>query len=275
MLVLNGRKELICSHIDTASPNMPYPLHLHQNLELIMQHTGTRTFTVAGKEGLLSPGSLLVVFPLQKHSFGDCTEGTHTCIAISPFRLAEYRASLLTAVPESQFLTAGRILPRVRQLLDLMLSTAQDEYHDSILNSLSTALVGELLRPLAMQPISGYDADTAERLLTCFLEHVLDPDFSAAALSRLTGVSERSISRFLSGRLEMSFSDFTNMLRCQYAAQMLSKENRSVTETAFSCGYGTIRSFNRAFSREFGVPPSRYRADAHGTDGGICPIPVR
>ncbi|MBH0209439.1 MAG: helix-turn-helix transcriptional regulator, partial [Nitrospira sp.] len=53
----------------------------------------------------------------------------------------------------------------------------------------------------------------------------------------------------------------------QLAAQVLSSTSKSVAEVAGEVGYESEPSFNRAFKREFGVPPARYRSQtrrAHG-----------
>lgn len=49
--------------------------------------------------------------------------------------------------------------------------------------------------------------------------------------------------------------------RLQLAARSLEKSARGVAEIAGDVGYESEAAFNRAFKREFGVPPGRYRSD--------------
>ena len=43
-----------------------------------------------------------------------------------------------------------------------------------------------------------------------------------------------------------------------YAVELLTESNMSITQIAFSLGFGTIRSFNRAFRQETGMSPRDY-----------------
>jgi AraC-like DNA-binding protein len=49
--------------------------------------------------------------------------------------------------------------------------------------------------------------------------------------------------------------------RLQLAARALERTSRGVAEIAADIGYESEAAFNRAFKREFGRPPGRYRAD--------------
>ena len=50
--------------------------------------------------------------------------------------------------------------------------------------------------------------------------------------------------------------------RLQLAAQMLTSTSNSVVQIAGEVGYESEPSFNRAFKREFGLPPARFRTEA-------------
>jgi AraC-like DNA-binding protein len=50
--------------------------------------------------------------------------------------------------------------------------------------------------------------------------------------------------------------------RLQSGARMLVRTSASVAEVALASGYGSEAAFNRAFKREFGVPPARFRRNA-------------
>ena len=47
--------------------------------------------------------------------------------------------------------------------------------------------------------------------------------------------------------------------RLQLAARALTSNSRGVAEIAEDVGYESEAAFNRAFKREFGLPPARYR----------------
>ena len=57
----------------------------------------------------------------------------------------------------------------------------------------------------------------------------------------------------------MNFCDYINSLRLVDAVNMLGNENASITEIAYASGFSTLRTFNRAFLKYYGVTPSEYK----------------
>jgi AraC-like DNA-binding protein len=47
-------------------------------------------------------------------------------------------------------------------------------------------------------------------------------------------------------------------------ARLLTSGNASVAEIAADVGYESEPAFNRAFKREFGLPPARFRNESRG-----------
>lgn len=53
--------------------------------------------------------------------------------------------------------------------------------------------------------------------------------------------------------------------RMRLGARALATTNHSVAQIAYDVGYESEAAFNRAFKREFGTPPARYRTQARGS----------
>jgi AraC-like DNA-binding protein len=63
--------------------------------------------------------------------------------------------------------------------------------------------------------------------------------------------------------------------RLQLAARLLRTTRKTVMQLAFDVGYESEAAFNRAFKREFGLPPAQYRRKLAGSDrpGESCCLP--
>ena len=57
--------------------------------------------------------------------------------------------------------------------------------------------------------------------------------------------------------------------RMQLAGRLLQTTQKAVLQVAFDVGYESEAAFNRAFKREFGVPPGRYRTYGGADDDGL------
>ena len=57
--------------------------------------------------------------------------------------------------------------------------------------------------------------------------------------------------------------------RLQLAARLLQTTRKSILQLASDVGYKSQAAFNRAFKREFGLPPAQYRRKLSGQEIGI------
>ena len=145
----------------------------------------------------------------------------------------------------------------------------------------STAVITKLSEVLFVETLRLYIAKLPPTQ-TGWLAGVRDPDvgkalgllhkqpahpWSIASLANAVGLS-RSV---LAERFQHYLSDtpigYLTSWRLQLAAQVLTSTSKSVAEVAGEVGYESEPSFNRAFKREFGIPPARFRSQTRGTHG--------
>ena len=83
-----------------------------------------------------------------------------------------------------------------------------------------------------------------------------------AELAREVGSSRTVLTerfRYFLGESPMAY---VTRWRLQLGARALTSGDRSVAQVAADVGYESESSFNRAFKREYGVPPAKFRRDA-------------
>jgi AraC-like DNA-binding protein len=98
-------------------------------------------------------------------------------------------------------------------------------------------------------------------------------DELAAEIGTSRSVLAQRFSRFL-GEPPLTY---LARWRLQLAARMLQTTREAVLQVASEVGYDSEAAFNRAFKREFGVPPGQFRrsvSQSHqGLAGGDYPAP--
>jgi AraC-like DNA-binding protein len=98
------------------------------------------------------------------------------------------------------------------------------------------------------------------RALT-LLHHRQAHPWTLAELARETGLSRTVLSERFRHFLGEPPMAYLTRWRLRLAARALISGSRSVAEIASDVGYESEAAFNRAFKREFGMPPARYRKD--------------
>ena len=83
-------------------------------------------------------------------------------------------------------------------------------------------------------------------------------DFSIEQLARQVGFSRTQLHRKLKALLDKSPSQLLNEIRLNKAHQLLQHQTGSVSEIAYSVGFGNMSYFTKRFKEKFGETPSRF-----------------
>ena len=142
-----------------------------------------------------------------------------------------------------------------------------------------TAVVAKLSEALFADTLRRY-IEKLPASQTGWLAGVRDPDvgnalallhkqpshpWTIASLANEVGLSRSVLAERFRHYLSDTPMGYLTRWRLQLAAQALASTSKSVAEVAGDVGYESEPSFNRAFKREFGVPPARFRSQSKST----------
>jgi AraC-like DNA-binding protein len=88
--------------------------------------------------------------------------------------------------------------------------------------------------------------------------------WSMAELAAEVGASRTVVAERFAKFLGESPLSYLARWRLQLAAKLLGTTRRTIVQVAAEVGYESEAAFNRAFKREFSVPPARYRRNRGG-----------
>ena len=96
-------------------------------------------------------------------------------------------------------------------------------------------------------------------------EGMFDDGAGLESVAARFGWSSRQIRRMVHNELGVSPMELLLTRRLLLAKQLLTETTLPVTDVAFASGFASLRRFNDAFSRRYGMPPTRLRKVANGT----------
>lgn len=97
------------------------------------------------------------------------------------------------------------------------------------------------------------------------VEEYLDRCFSTeepprvSELASVLGISRETLSREFAASYRMPLSAYLKRRQIRHAKKLLSESALSTTQIAYLCGFGTRRTFYRAFRRGTSMTPDEYR----------------
>lgn len=235
-----------------------FPAHVHQDIELVLTLKGGGTAFCDGKKYELKDNSFFLVFPNQVHHYQECSEGEYILLIVKSSVLLSFNNLFFGSVPISAL---WEFKEKEDDNTVLLMKTAVEEFardgYSEIIGAYLTALFGKLLKVYNTQKYRE-TSGTALKILNYCLEHYKE-NITVKSVAKNLHISRSSVSHIFSTRLSMNFCDYINSLRLADAVRMLKKGNLPITEIAYTCGFSTIRTFNRAFLKQYGVSPTEYK----------------
>lgn len=102
-------------------------------------------------------------------------------------------------------------------------------------------------------------------------EGMLDDGTGLEQVAAQLGWSSRQIRRIVQRELGVSPIELILTRRLLLAKQLLTETSLTMSEVAFASGFSSLRRFNDAFSRRYGMPPTRFRKAAEDLGGTAIP----
>lgn len=241
----------------------------HPFAELFYVLDGSGTFVVNDTRHPCGPGDVVVVPPRAVHVIED---GPHPLtlsgIGVGAALLA-HDPDIFARVPAGRFPASQAVSTQVRSGLRRLLfeQTESKPCGRSLMVGLTLQLVTALARGMdgaaadKGRPAASPHLDAVRRFVADLAQRFYEPAGIDRAAAEV-GVSRRGFTRLFRQVTGCTYAKYLERVRVEYARRLLKDTGRSVTTIAFECGYEDLSSFYRAFRRQTGEPPQRWREAA-------------
>lgn len=237
--------------------------HLHHHIEFVYMLEGHSVGYADSAAFKIGPGDIFVAFPNQIHRFITSEPEKYMLFIVSPDIIPEVSSLLGDSLPESNLLPASEQNDDLTSLLCDIAAVSRDggDNRDLILRGYLLAFFGRLLRRMPPLKIRSGDTKAIKAVVDYCSKNYTSP-LSLALLEEKLHISRYYISHIFGDRLNIGFNDYVNSLRVNQACRYLRQTDKSITEISELVGFGTQRTFNRAFVRQTALSPSDYRKNA-------------
>lgn len=232
--------------------------HLHDELEIVALFEGSAVLTANGQRFSMQAGDFALVYPGCVHGYASETAVDVGKCIFSPRGLPELERVLAAGLPRTPVIRqkqlVGTGIPELAaEILDRYAHCTAPEQQAYLF--LLAARLLPFCPPREQREQTG---TTLCRVMDYCREHY-GSDVTLAEAAAALYVSPSHLSHLFSHKLGMCFRDYVNLLRLDRAETLLRQSDCSITEIAGQCGFGSVRSFDRAFLRHRGMTPREYR----------------
>ena len=240
--------------------------HLHYHIEIVYMQKGYTKAYIDSDVYEVKSGDLLVVFPNRIHRFEDGDEKNQFHLFIvNPDLAPELSAAISSENPQDPVIRGADKNKRIMSLIDILGDTQSfaTAYRDALLKGYFMSFFAEMLGMLPLRPARS-DENQSMRAVVQYCSHNFMKDLSLSALEEEIHLSKYYISHLFGDKLGIRFNDYVNSLRISEACRLLRTTKMSITDISSASGFGTLRTFNRAFVKQMNTSPSEYRKHNRG-----------
>ena len=164
----------------------------------------------------------------------------------------------------------GPISEPVRRQLEIILRNGDRLRHlvNQLVEPLPAELEDRFTPSLPVSPptskLTSSDAAFLNTLAADLDTHLTDPDYTVEVMAEHICLSTSQLQRRLRLLLNESPVRLIRRMRLEYAADMLDRDDGTVSEIACAAGFNSQSYFARAFKHHYGMTPSDYRLGERG-----------
>lgn len=236
----------------------PFPLHIHEVVELVVILSGGCTMQLDGRTYALHAGDAAIAFPLTPHSYECIEPDNRGFAAFFPADLFPDLSGIFHAMlPKEPILRGACEIDEVRYPID-QLTRLGGEEGDLIKTAYLHVLLSQVVSRLSLSPAQSYrEKDLGSRIIRYIYDHVSE-NITISSVAQEIGVSESHLSHLFAQQFHINFRRFINAVRIDKATMMMRDPFASLTQICDQCGFENMRTFRRAFVRETGSLPAAY-----------------
>lgn len=228
-----------------------FSAHMHHCFELLCILEGEMNVEIDKLSYDMKAGDAVMIFSNQIHSMKTVGHSVHVLTLFSPKLISAYSEKTSGKVPvnnlfrpNSFYIEKLRTFNRESPLIDVK----------GLLYSLCGEFdaVAEYRKVEATSNMLLYD-------IFKFIENNYNKNCTLANLAKYTGYDYAYLSRYFRRAVGISYNDYVNQYRISKACYLLQNNEMTVLEISNECGFNSLRSLNRHFKDQLGMPPADYR----------------
>ncbi|MBO5060479.1 MAG: helix-turn-helix transcriptional regulator [Clostridia bacterium] len=234
--------------------------HFHNKLEIAYCVSGFQNIKIGNTLYTLKKGDAVIIFPNVVHEYikYDAEPQAETeCIALiseTDF-FTGIIPDLITKRPKTPFINAELISADSALAFEKM-TTAEGETE---LLGWTLIALSSIVKSLHLIPVKESDGFSLAPNLISYINANFQKPLTIKYLGKEFGYSTSYIAHIFYDQLKIPFRTYLGAVRSEYAANLISTTNKSLTEIAYECGYNSLNTFCRCFKKHFSKTPSEYK----------------
>lgn len=236
--------------------------NLHSSLEVVLLLKGETKVWVDNKNASTArEGDAIVIFPNKQYRYETVKKEEYVIITADVKKIGELLYVVSSFSPAETVIKGAARDKELREIAKNIIKTYNHDngtYRDTVLKGYVMAFLGRILSMTELKKNEIEQTDTLNEIISYCNLHFREK-LSLESLETALHMSKYYISHVINEQMGEGFNDYVNSIRINEASRLLADTDKAVKEISEEVGFGTVRTFDRAFKKQKGETAKEYR----------------
>ena len=240
--------------------------HFHSHIEIYLFQSGEVEVLINDQKKVLGEGEISVSMSYDTHGYRTIKEANAMCVIIPTSFCEEFLPLLATRHLPSPYLND----PTTYQIVQTAMKSLCTKQNELSMRGLLYVILGAIFDQMVPNTDeTSFAAHNFSAEILIYISKHFKEDLTLSLIAKEFGYHPSYLSRYFRETFGISFVRYLTMLRLREAVLLLRAEKRTITACAMESGFGSMRSFYRAFYEEFGCSPKEYLSAEQDSDNRL------
>ncbi len=234
------------------------PIHINPETEFLYVNKGELSISYENTELLLHAGDMAIISPYRLHGFS-AENDSDIWVIMFPYYISD------EFLKEYGGYEADVIFRPSEKIISYLDGIYRNDNEENIPSSymqkgLYNCLVAEYIEKTVFSKTESRHSSNVQKILQYLTVNVYSEDVTLENIANSLELSPSVIGNEFKNYLGIPLPKLILNLRLSRALHLLHDKNLSVIDIAYQSGFGSVRTFNRAFKDVYKMTPKEYRA---------------
>ncbi len=248
-------KRELNNRLDYSRVKSPsFNVHFHSNIELYCIRSGAVEVLINDQKRVLREGEFCISFSYDTHGYRSIGASEVEFLSIPTTYCEDILPLFDKKHVDSHFIDD----PKTCQIVFDAMTELLKQPNELMQKGCVYLILGAVLDKTSSLPSEEKQGEHFSAEILIYISNHFREELTLSMLAKKFGYNPSYLSRSFRQRFGISFGKYLKMLRLREAVLLLRDGNASVTKSVIESGFGSMRSFYRAFQEEFGCTPKEY-----------------
>ncbi len=229
--------------------------HFHSQIELLIVDEGEVEIFINNQGRIIKGGEMSVALSYDAHSYKTPVYSKTSLLIIPLYMCDEFIKAIEHKRVSNPYITNRKIVGKIKSLVKEIDLKDKNEIK---LKGYIYLILGLIMENIEFESTQDSHMPDLSSKILLYINENFTKDLSLSSLATVFGFSESYLSRYFKSYFNISLNQYITIIRLKNALMLMHEKKNTLTYCALESGFGSMRTFYRVFSEEFGCSPKEY-----------------